>query len=84
MSLVARTFCSHIRSPDGTLTAFTMIIQGAMTADEFVRKLEVKIKDKLPEGQLFFAAKEGDAETLLNPDDKVMDVIKGAYFGKCG
>ncbi len=77
MSVVARTVCRHIKLPDGSYAAQTMVLGANTTGREFLTKLEVKVKDSLPEGTLSFAAAEGAAETQLNLDDKVLDAIKG-------
>ncbi len=78
MSVVARTVCRHIKLPDGSLAVQTMVLGASTTGREFLTKLEVKVKDSLPEGTLSFAAAEGAAETQLSLDDKVLEAIKGA------
>ncbi len=76
-SLVARTFCRNVKLPDGTFAVHTMVIGAQTTGKDFLAKLEVKVKDSLPEGALSFAAKEGEPETAIGPDDKVLEAVKG-------
>ena len=78
MSMVCRTVCRHKLQPSGEPLVVTMIVGGKLSGADFLGKLEVKVKDTLPDGgRLSFAAKEGQPETPLPLDQNVLDTVRG-------
>jgi hypothetical protein len=79
---VSEAVCRHLLLPDGTFDTKTMIVTPAMLPPEFRSKLEIKIKDSLPEGVLSLAAELNEPETELGENEKIFDEIKEAGLNK--